>query len=280
MTYPSLRARIKVEWKSYLVAALFTVIAEYIGTVKLKVGPGMIILFPVFYAIILGMLSGPQVMRWFDNRHVKAASKLVIVGICPFVVNLGITAGANMDMILHAGPALLVHGFGNLLGIFFGLPLAMLLGLHREAIGATSSLNREYHLALINSAYGSDSDEASGSMAIYIVGGILGTIYFGMMATALGLTGWFDPKALGMSTGVGAGIFMASASASLAQLFPHDANTITAMASAANTIAGITGIYITMFLAIPLTDKLSNLFDKMFASRRAKTATALKGRIK
>ena len=43
MTYPSLRARIKVEWKSYLVAALFTVIAEYIGTVKLKVGPGMII---------------------------------------------------------------------------------------------------------------------------------------------------------------------------------------------------------------------------------------------
>ena len=80
MTYPSLRARIKVEWKSYLVAALFTVIAEYIGTVKLKVGPGMIILFPVFYAIILGMLSGPQVMRWFDNRHVKAASKLVIVG--------------------------------------------------------------------------------------------------------------------------------------------------------------------------------------------------------
>ncbi|MDU1358581.1 MAG: DUF3100 domain-containing protein, partial [Citrobacter freundii] len=188
MTYPSLRARIKVEWKSYLVAALFTVIAEYIGTVKLKVGPGMIILFPVFYAIILGMLSGPQVMRWFDNRHVKAASKLVIVGICPFVVNLGITAGANMDMILHAGPALLVHGFGNLLGIFFGLPLAMLLGLHREAIGATSSLNREYHLALINSAYGSDSDEASGSMAIYIVGGILGTIYFGMMATALGLT--------------------------------------------------------------------------------------------
>ena len=250
MTYPSLRARIKVEWKSYLVAALFTVIAEYIGTVKLKVGPGMIILFPVFYAIILGMLSGPQVMQWFDNRHVKAASKLVIVGICPFVVNLGITAGANMDMILHAGPALLVHGFGNLLGIFFGLPLAMLLGLHREAIGATSSLNREYHLALINSAYGSDSDEASGSMAIYIVGGILGTIYFGMMATALGLTGWFD------------------------------ANTITAMASAANTIAGITGIYITLFLAIPLTDKLYNLFDKMFASRRAKTATALKGRIK
>ncbi len=184
-----------------------------------------------------------------------------------------------MDMILHAGPALLVHGFGNLLGIFFGLPLAMLLGLHREAIGATSSLNREYHLALINSAYGSDSDEASGSMAIYIVGGILGTIYFGMMATALGLTGWFDPKALGMSTGVGAGISWPLPVPAFATI-PHDANTITAMASAANTITGITGIYITMFLAIPLTDKLYNLFDKMFTSRRAKTATALKGRIK
>nr|WP_243677122.1 hypothetical protein [Lacticaseibacillus rhamnosus] len=53
MTYPSLRARIKVEWKSYLVAALFTVIAEYIGTVKLKVGPGMIILSRFFMPLFL-----------------------------------------------------------------------------------------------------------------------------------------------------------------------------------------------------------------------------------
>lgn len=264
MQYKNLRARVKSEWKLYLVALIFTTIAEAIGTLSLHIGPGLITLFPVFYAIILGMLSGPQVAKVFDNHTVKAASKLVIVGICPFVVKLGISAGANWNMIVHAGPALLLHGFGNLLGIVFGLPLAMLLGMGREAIGATSSLNREYHLALINGAYGSDSLEAEGSMAIYIVGGILGTIYFGLMASALGMSGWFDPKALGMSTGVGAGIFMASASASLAALLPKDASTITTMASAANTIAGITGIYITMFIAIPLTDKLYVLLSRVF----------------
>ena len=81
----------------------------------------MFILFPIFYAIILGVLSGPQVLKIVDNRHVKAASKLVVVGICPFIAKLGITAGANIDTILQSGPVLLLHGFGNLLGPLLAL---------------------------------------------------------------------------------------------------------------------------------------------------------------
>lgn len=254
--YDSLKGRFLLEWKIFALAYVFILIADNIGQIKIPVGRGMFILFPIFYAIILGVLSGPQVFKIVSNKHVKAASRLVVVGICPFIAKMGITAGANIEVILSAGPVLLFHGFGNLLGIVASLPIAILLGMKREAVGACHSINREYHMALINNIYGPDSDEARGSLSIYIVGGMVGTIYFGLMASVVGMAGWFHPQALGLASGVGAGIMMASASASLCAIYPAWIETISAMASVGETIAGITGIYITMFIAIPLCNKL------------------------
>lgn len=259
--YASLKDRFRVEWKIFALAYVFILIADNIGQIKIPVGKGMFILFPIFYAIILGVLSGPQVLKIVENKHVKAASKLVVVGICPFIAKLGITAGANIDVILDAGPALLLHGFGNLLGPLLALPIAILLGMKRESVGACHSINREYHMALVNNIYGPDSAEARGSLSIYIVGGMVGTIYFGLMASVIGMTGLFHPQALGMASGVGAGIMMASASASLCAIYPEWADTISTLASVGETMAGITGIYITMFLAIPMTDKLYKILE-------------------
>lgn len=259
--YSSLKERIMVEWKIYLLAFGFILIADNIGQIKIAVGKGMFILFPIFYAIILGVISGPQVLKIVENKQVRAASKLVVVGICPFMVKLGITAGANIEVIMNSGPALLFHGFGNLFGIFVAVPVAILLGMKREAVGACHSINREYHMALINNIYGPDSEEARGSLSIYIVGGMVGTIFFGLMASVIGMTGWFHPQALGMASGVGAGIMMASASASLCAIYPEWAETISTMASAGETMAGITGIYITMFIAIPLCDKYYRILE-------------------
>ena len=259
--YASLKDRFRVEWKIFALAYVFILIADNIGQIKIPVGKGMFILFPIFYAIILGVLSGPQVLKIVENKHVKAAYKLVVVGICPFIAKLGITAGANIDVILDAGPALLLHGFGNLLGPLLALPIAILLGMKRESVGACHSINREYHMALVNNIYGPDSAEARGSLSIYIVGGMVGTIYFGLMASVIGMTGLFHPQALGMASGVGAGIMMASASASLCAIYPEWADTISTLASVGETMAGITGIYITMFLAIPMTDKLYKILE-------------------
>ena len=72
----------------------FVLIADNIGQIKIPVGTGMFILFPIFYAIILGVVSGPQVLKIVENKHVKAASKLVVVGIAPFIVKLGITCSS------------------------------------------------------------------------------------------------------------------------------------------------------------------------------------------
>ena len=38
-------------------------IADGIGEVTFKIGNGVIIFFPVFYAIILGIMLGPQVLK-------------------------------------------------------------------------------------------------------------------------------------------------------------------------------------------------------------------------
>ena len=147
--YSSVAERLKTEWKIYLLAFVFILIADSIGQIEIPVGTGKFILFPIFYAIILGVLSGPQVTKIVNNKQVKAASKLVVVGIAPFIAKLGITAGANIETILDAGPAVLLHGFGNLFGIFLALPVAILLGMKREAVGACFSINREYHITVL-----------------------------------------------------------------------------------------------------------------------------------
>lgn len=259
--YSSLKQRMKSEWKIFLSAFIFILIADSIGQIKIPVGPGTLILFPIFYAILLGILSGPEVCKVFKEKEVKAASNLVIVAILPFISQLGITAGANIEAVFHAGPALILQELGNLGTIFLALPVALLLGLKRETIGATHSINREMNLALITDMYGPDSDEARGSLSVYIVGGMVGTIYFGFMATIVASFGWFSPLALGMASGVGAGIMMASSLASLTAIYPTMADQITALASTSGTISTITGIYVSIFIAIPICNWLYNVLE-------------------
>lgn len=259
--YKTLGERLKTEYKLYILAFLFILIADAIGQIKVPVGPGTFILFPIFYAIILGILAGPQVTKILKKKEVKRASSLVIVAICPFIAKLGINAGANLEAVISAGPALLFQEVGNLGTIFLALPIAILLGLKREAIGATHSINRETNLALITDMYGPDSAETRGSLSVYIVSGMIGTIYFGFLASMTAAIGFFHPYALGMASGVGAGIMMASATASLAAIYPNMAEQISALASTSETLSGITGIYVAIFIGIPLCNKLYKVLE-------------------
>ena len=147
--YSSTWDRLRNEYKIFLLAFLFIIIADSIGQIQIPVGPGTLILFPIFYALLLGVLSGPEALKIFKTKEVKAASKLVIVAICPFIAKLGINAGATIETVISAGPALIFQEIGN-------LGTALLLGLKREAIGATHSINRESNLALITDMFGPD----------------------------------------------------------------------------------------------------------------------------
>ena len=276
--YPSTMARLKAEYKIFILAFVFIVIADSIGQIQVPLGPGTLILFPIFYSLIMGVLSGPEVLKIFNNKEVKATSKLVIVAICPFIAKLGINAGASIEVILSAGPALILQEIGNLGTIFLALPFALLLGLKREAIGATHSINRESNLALITDMFGPDSPETRGSLSIYVVGGMVGTIYFGFMTTMVAALHIFHPYALGMASGVGAGILMASATASLALIYPDMSAELSALASTSETISGITGIYVAIFIGIPLTKKLYQLLEPPIARLRREPSEVLESR--
>lgn len=273
--YPSTKARFQAEYKIFLLAFVFIVIADSIGQIKVPLGPGTLILFPIFYSLLLGIISGPEVLKIFKKKEVKAASKLVIVAICPFIAKLGINAGASLETVLSAGPALLFQEVGNLGTIFFALPVALLLGLKREAIGATHSINRESNLALITDMFGPDSPETRGSLSIYVVGGMVGTIYFGFLATMIASLNVFHPYALGMASGVGAGILMASSVASLTLVYPDMATQISALASTSETLSGLTGIYVAFFVGIPLTQKLYELLEPPIARLRKEPSEVL-----
>lgn len=274
--YSGLGERLKKEWKIYIAALIFIVIADSIGQIKIPLGPGTLILFPIFYSIILGILAGPQVLKIFKKPEVKAASKLVIVCICPFIAKLGINAGASIETVISAGPALILQEFGNLGTIFISLPIALLLGLKRESVGACHSINRETNLALMQDMFGPDSAEARGSLSIYIIGGMVGTIFFGFMATVIASTGIFHPYALGMASGVGAGIMMASATASLSAMFPAMAEQISALASASETISGIDGIYMAIFIGVPLCSWLYRVLEPKLGPVHDKIAKKFK----
>ena len=95
------------------------------------------------------------------------------------------------------------------------------------------------------------------------------------MVSVIALLGIFHPYALGMASGVGAGIMMASATASLAEIYPAMADQISALASASETISGIDGIYMTIFFGIPLCNflyrklepKLGRIADRRIEKR-------------
>lgn len=278
--YPSTMARLKAEYKIFILAFVFIVIADSIGQIQVPLGPGTLILFPIFYSLIMGVLSGPEALKIFSKKEVKAASKLVIVAICPFIAKLGINAGASIEVILSAGPALILQEIGNLGTIFLAMPFALLLGLKREAIGATHSINRESNLALITDMFGPDSPETRGSLSIYVVGGMVGTIFFSFLTTIVASLNLFHPYALGMASGVGAGILMASATASLALIYPDMAAELSALASTSETISGITGIYVAIFVGIPLTKKLYQLLEPPIAKLRREPSEVLESRKK
>src|SRR5690606_26166831 len=114
-----------------------------------------------------------------------------------FVVKLGLTVGAFLPQIKQAGWALFFQEFGHAFGtLALGLPLALLLGIKREAVGATFSVGREGNLVIIGQKYGMDSPEGRGVLAEYITGTVLGALFITLLAGFVTSLNLFDPRSL------------------------------------------------------------------------------------
>ncbi|MTI54431.1 DUF3100 domain-containing protein [Geosporobacter ferrireducens] len=236
-----------------------TVLTEFIGTHRIPLGPGVIMLFPMLYAMILGLIL--FLTKVVNEEQAHTAEPIIIISITLLIAKIGVLMGPSLEKIIQAGPALLLQEFGNLGTIFFALPLALILGFKREAVGMTHSIGREPNVGLIMDKYGFNSPEGRGVMMVYIVGTLFGTVFLGLIAGFLASATPLHPLAFAMATGVGSGSLMSAASGALTNVFPEMADDILAFAGASNLLSTATGLYMSIFVALPLTNKLYSLLE-------------------
>ncbi|MEC5423225.1 DUF3100 domain-containing protein [Virgibacillus sp. C22-A2] len=241
-----------------LIFVLATItIAEMIGFQSIPLGPVTIGLLPLVYAILLTMILGFQVFRkgiWkkvYSERNVNFAGKYLIFIMLPLMARYGADVAPQIREILQVGWVFIIQELGNLGTVIIGLPIAIMLGLRREAIGATLGIGREGELAYISEKYTLESKEGRGVLSIYIIGTLFGAIFFSVFAPLL-LDFGFRVEALAMASGVGSGSMMSAASATLVARVPEMESTILAYASASQLITSFIGTFTMVFLAAPL----------------------------
>lgn len=247
------------DWKVHLWCFIILVAAELIGPqvigIKLMGSEGGIsfTLFPMLFAIIIGILlcTGKAIKR----ETMEQASPYIGIACMLLIVKMSSTIGPAWKDIVIAGPALILQEIGNLGTIVFSLPVAILVfGMGRAAIGACFSISREPSLAVIGDLYGLDSPEGSGVMGAYITGTVLGTVFNGIMASVVVGLGIFHPYSLGMAAGTGSSSMMTAALGPVVEAYPDMADTITAYAATSQTLTSADGLYISLLVAIPLTN--------------------------
>jgi len=244
-------------WNLHGLALLLTVIAELIGAKKYQLGPAMVVLVPLLYAFVLGALAGIKSLKLLSLDDMEQASSLVGVTFFLLMARYGTLVGPNFFKVLENGAALILQEFGNIGTVFFGIPLAVILGLKREAVGAAFSNAREPNLAIIGEKYGLNSPEGFGVMGVYITGTVFGAVFCSLLSSVVASTiSWFSPEALAMATGTGSASMMAAALAPLVEMYPAKAETLTAYAAASNMLSGLDGTYMCVFLSLPLANWL------------------------
>lgn len=238
--------------------ALIVTVAEFIGiqTIIINAGTKMTFL-PLVFAVLIAMLLGLKFFRKgilkniFSELNVNFSAKYLLFIMLPLMARYGADVAPKIKDILSIGWVFLFQELGNLGTVIIGLPIAILIGLKREAIGATLGIGREGELTYISEKYTLDSPEGRGVLSLYLIGTIFGAVFFSLVAP-LFLSLGFDIRALAMSSGVGSASMMTAASSSLAAIEPNMQETILSYAAGSQLLTSFLGTYTMYFLAVPL----------------------------
>lgn len=235
--------------------------AELIGPIRLSLGKMTVTFLPLLYAMIFMLiLYLAKPVHGVGERYVPAASKMLSMGVVFAMAKLGISGGASIQQIISASPTLILQNFGNIGTLVFALPIALLLGMGREAVGMTYAMSREPNVALIADVYGSESDEFKGVMVCYIVGTVFGSIFMSIIPPIFISLGIFSPEAAAMAVGAGSSSMMAAGLAGVIEAAPSvNPDILTAFATISNVISSSIAVYLGIFITLPL----SNLIYKI-----------------
>ncbi|WP_406243588.1 DUF3100 domain-containing protein [Tissierella carlieri] len=217
----------------------------------------------MLYAMIFGVLLTPKFLNVAREKEMDDAGSLISLTLMLLMAKYGTNIGPTLPKILAASPALILQEFGNIGTVLLGVPIAVLLGLKREAIGGAHSIAREPNVALVGDKFGLDSEEGQGVLGVYIVGTVFGTVFIGLMASFLAANTSLHPYSLAMASGVGSGSMMTAGVGSLVAMFPEMEEMITAFGAASNMLSGLDGLYMSLWLALPLAEWLYKKVYKM-----------------
>jgi hypothetical protein len=245
----------------YIAAFVIVLIAEFIGNVSIPmVGSAKIVLLPLLWALLMGGALSVASRRLpagvgITSEMQRSAAALLQPALLLFIAKLGLLVGGSIPKLAASGFGLVFQEFGHFFGtMIFGLPVALLLGIKRQAIGATFSVGREPSLAIIAERFGMQSPEGQGVLAEYLTGTVFGAVFIAVLASLIASLNLFNPLALAMGAGVGSGGMMAAAAGAIAaQQTPDVAKDVAAFAAASNLITTTIGTYFTLFLSLPFT---------------------------
>lgn len=245
-----------------IAAVVICVLAELIGPLEFKVMGVDVKILTMIWVIIMGMLLSPMLLgkiippikKFISSAEIKRAPFLLSLTLYPLGIMFGINAGPKVGIVLEAGPALLLQEAGNMMTMLIALPIGLLLGLGRSAVGGTFSLCRDTALGIIGDKYGLESREGMGTLGTYISGSVFGTLFFSFLAP-IGLAIGFHPYALAMASGMGSASMMNAATAALTNAAPAMfTEQIIAYSAASGLLTAVTGVYVEMFLSLPLAN--------------------------
>lgn len=240
-------------WKIHLLCLLITLLAEGIGIIKF----GIVVFLPLLYSLVIGLIISIPKLKIVTEEQMEAATDYLNISIMLLMTKIGLGIGPNLHIITSSGWALILQELGHLLGtIICGLPVALLVGMRREAIGACYSIDREANVAIIIDRYGFHSPEGRGVMGMYICGTLFGAMWISILSGIISQLNVFHPLALAMGAGIGSASMMAAATGSIVAVHPEFEKEIMSIAGAANLLTSVVGVYFSLFVSLPLMERL------------------------
>ena len=256
----------KNPWRDYrlhFTILILVIIAMFIGPIEIEIAKGVTVsIMPLLYTMILGLvfyLAEP--ISWIERKQSRVAEGAMMLFIGILIAKLAVSSGQSMHLLFEMGPALMLQELGHLATILIALPVALLLGFKREAIGMTNSIGREPEVAVVVDKYGFNSPESRGIFALFIVGTMIGTVFISFLTSICVSILPLHPYAFAMASGVGSASMNAAAIGPTLAAFPAFETQIEAFAGFSNLLSFSVGIYIVIFLALPLTEKLYMILE-------------------
>ena len=256
----------KNPWKDYglhLTVLVLVIIAELIGPIEINLTEGVTVsIMPLLYTMVLGLIFYlVKPIKWIQRKQSRVAEGAMMLFIGVLIAKLAVSSGQSIHLLFEMGPALMLQELGHLATVLIALPIALLLGFKREAIGMTNSIGREPEVAVVVDKFGFNSPESRGIFALFIIGTIIGTVFISFLTSISVSLLPLHPFAFAMASGVGSASMNAASLGPTLAAFPALETQIEAFAGFSNLLSFSVGIYIVIFVALPLTEKLYDILE-------------------